>query len=249
MVAIDLSGRTALVTGGSQGLGADTVRALHEAGANVVINYFDEVGNRARAEGVAGELGARALAVPADVRNYEQVRAMIDQARRHFGRIDMLVNNAGILRDRTLAKMSLGEWQDVIETNLTGVFHVCHAAVPVLESGGCVVNISSLSAAIGTFGQANYAAAKAGIIGLTRTMSRELGKRGIRVNAVAPGLVLTEMGKTVPQEVRDQWIGQVSLGRFGQPRDISSVILFLCSPLAAYVTGQTIHVNGGWFLS
>ncbi len=247
---IDLTGKSALITGASQGLGAAMARALHQAGAAVALNYFPDAAgaNAANAEALAQELGAaRAAAFPADVRDAAAVAALAQAVHTHFGQLDIVVNNAGIARDRTLAKMSDAEWQSVIDTNLTGVFHVCRAAAPLLAEGGRIVNLSSVSAVVGTFGQANYVAAKAGVIGLTKTLSRELGRRGITVNAVAPGLVLTELGQTVPEPVRAEWLKAIPLGRFAEPHEIAGAVLFLCSPLASYMTGQTLHVNGGWY--
>ena len=249
MVGIDLSGKVALVTGSGQGLGKATASLLHSSGASVVINYFDDPAglNRSWAlETVAG-LGDRAIAIAADVRNPAQLDAMVDQAIRHFGRLDIVVNNAGILRDKTLRKMTHDEWDAVIDTNLTGVFNVCKAVQEKMNDGGRIVNLASIAASIGFFGQANYAAAKAGVGGLTRVLSREMGRRRITVNAVAPGVILTEMGKSIPDEVRAGMITQIPLGRFGEPEEIGKVILFLCSDLASYVTGQTLHVNGGWY--
>ena len=164
-----------------------------------------------------------------------------------FGRLDLLVNNAAVLRDRTLRKMTDDDWETVINTNLSAVFRVCQIALPCLQDGGRIVNLASISGVMGFFGQANYAAAKAGIIGLTKVLSRELAARQINVNAVAPGVVLTEMGQSIPQEARYQMLSQIPLRRFGQPEEIASTILFLCSPLASYITGQTLHVNGGWW--
>jgi 3-oxoacyl-[acyl-carrier protein] reductase len=249
MIPIDLSGRTAIVTGGGQGLGAAVATALHRAGAAVVITYWPdpERRNQAIAEAQAAQLGERALAVAGDVRSPEAMSAAVEATVARFGRLDILVNNAGILRDRSFKKMSLPEWQQVIDTNLTGVFTSCKAAEPHLQEGGRIVNVSSIAAALGFFGQVNYAAAKAGVQGLTRVLARELAKRRITVNAVAPGLVLTEMGLTVPEEERQRMLGNVPLGRFGESEDIANAILFLCSGLAAYVTGQTLHVNGGWY--
>jgi 3-oxoacyl-[acyl-carrier protein] reductase len=248
MVPIDLSGRTAIVTGGGQGLGAAVATALHRAGAAVAITYWpDPAGqNQARADGLAAQLGERALVVAGDVRSPEAMSAAVEATVGNFGRLDILVNNAGIVRDRSFKKMSFPEWQQVIDTNLTGVFNACKAAEPRLQEGGRIVNVSSISAALGFFGQANYAAAKAGVTGLTRVLARELARRRITVNAVAPGLVLTEMGLTIPEEERQRMLGNVPLGRFGDPDDIAHAILFLCSGLAGYVTGQTLHVNGGW---
>ncbi len=249
MRTIDLNGKTAIVTGSSQGIGLATAQTLHQAGANVVINYFDDPDglNRKRAEQAVASLGERAIMAAADVRNPEQLAGMVDSAVREFGGLDYLVNNAGILRDRSFRKMSQQEWQDVIDTNLTGVFNSCKAAVDALSEGGAIVNVASLSAVTGFFGQANYASAKAGVMTLTKVLSKELARRNIRVNAVAPGVVDTEMGQSIPEENRKAMLQMVPLGRFAQPREIADVILFLCSDLASYVTGQTIHVNGGWW--
>ena len=249
MMTIDLSGKTALITGGGQGLGAATARLLAQAGANVVVNYFaDAAGvNRQRAEQTVQQIGPAAAAIEADVRSLPQVTALIEQTVRRFGRLDIVVNNAGIVRDRTLRKLLPEDWQAVIDTNLTGVYNVCKAAVEVIADGGRIVNLASISAAVGFFGQTNYAAAKAGVTGITRVLSRELAKRRITVNAVAPGVVLTEMGQSIPEAMRADMLKAIPLGRFGEPEEVASVILFLVSDLAAYVTGQVIHVNGGWW--
>jgi len=159
-----------------------------------------------------------------------------------------VVNNAGILRDRSIKKMTPAEWKDVIDTNLTGAFNVCKSAAEKIGDGGRIVNVSSIAAFHGFFGQCNYAAAKGGIASLTKVLCRELAKRNITVNAVAPGVVLTEMGKTIPEAVRQEMLKSIPLGRFGEPEEIANVILFLCSDLSAYVTGQTIHVSGGWWV-
>lgn len=252
MIGMDLSGRTALITGSSQGLGAATARRLSDAGAKVVINYFpDAAGTNARLGlEVAQSLGdSKAIALPADVRSLPQVEAMVDQAIARLGSLDIVVNNAAILRDRTIKKLSAEDWQAVIDTNLTGVFNVCKVAANRMNDGGRIVNLASIAAVVGFFGQANYASAKAGVIGLTRVLSRELARRQITVNAVAPGVVLTEMGQSIPEEVRLQMLTQIPLNRFGEPTDIANAILFLCSPMASYITGQTLHVNGGWWNS
>lgn len=248
MVQIDLSGKVAIVTGGGQGLGESITENLHRAGATVVINYLDDANevNRERAERVRQRLDERAMTYAADVRNSKAVSAMVNGVLSQFGRIDIVVNNAGILRDRTLTKMSPEEWTSVVETNLNGVFHVCRSAAAHLSHDGRIVNVSSIAAFLGFFGQANYAAAKAGVVGLTRVLSRELAKRRITVNAVAPGLVLTEMAHAIPESARADMIKAIPLGRPGEPREVSDVVLFLCSGLASYVTGQVIHVNGGW---
>ncbi|MDF1861646.1 MAG: 3-oxoacyl-ACP reductase FabG [Verrucomicrobiales bacterium] len=248
MISIDLSGKTAVVTGGGQGLGKATAGRLIEAGSNVAITYFrDPDGkNRSVAESTATELGEQAFAVEGDVRNRDSVAKMFEVVSGQFGSLDIVVNNAAILRDRSIKKMEDGEWDAVIETNLSGVFHVCKEAAGRLSDGGRIVNMASISGFVGFFGQANYSAAKAGVVGLTKVLSKELARRQITVNAVAPGVALTEMGKSIPEEARLEMLKQIPLGRFGEPEEIANAILFLCSPLADYITGHTIHVNGGW---
>jgi 3-oxoacyl-[acyl-carrier protein] reductase len=183
----------------------------------------------------------------ADVRDRDAMAAFLGDVAARFGGIDILVNNAAILRDRTMKNLRDDEWEAVIETNLSAVFRVTQTALPHLRDGGRVVNMASISGVIGFFGQANYASAKAGVIALTKVLSRELAGRRINVNAVAPGVVLTEMGASIPEAAREQMLGQIPLKRFGEPEEIASVILYLCSDLSSYVTGQTLHVNGGWW--
>ena len=245
---IDLAGKTAIVTGGGQGLGAATARVAAEAGSNVIITYFDDAErvNRRRAEEEAAGIGERVVAMEADVRDPAAVGVLFDQVLERCGGVDIVVNNAGINRDRTMKKMSQEEWQEVIDTNLTGTFNMCRKAAEAMSNGGRIVNISSLSGVIGLFGQTNYAASKAGVIGLTRSLSRELARRNILVNAVAPGVVLTQMGLSIPPELRERMLANIPMGRFGEPEEIARVILFLCSDYASYITGQVIHVNGGW---
>lgn len=249
MRTVDLSGKVALVTGGGQGLGEAVASALHGAGAVVAINFFPDSQNinKSRAEALASKLGERAVVVSADVRDLPQTQAMIEQTLSRFGRLDIVVNNAGILRDKTLKNLTAEMWQEVIDTNLTGVFNVCKATTSSISDGGRIVSISSVAAFLGFFGQANYAAAKAGVVGLTKVLSRELAKRNVTVNAVAPGVVLTEMGKRIPEESRAEMLKQIPLGRFAESCEIADVVLFLCSDMASYITGQTIHVNGGWY--
>jgi 3-oxoacyl-[acyl-carrier protein] reductase len=251
-VVIDLSGKVGLVTGASQGIGAEVARALHGAGATVVINHPDAPDGQTRrdADALAAALNARrpdsALVVAADVSDAGAVEAMMRAVRDRLGGLDVLVNNAGILRDRTVAKMSLDEWRGVLDVNLTGVFHCCKFGLEVMRDGGCVVNVGSLSAEAGFVGQANYAAAKAGVQALTRVLSRECARRSIRVNAVAPGLIETAIVANVPREVRARYEDAIPWRRLGRPDEVAGAILFLCSPLAGYVTGATLEVNGGW---
>lgn len=249
MVAIDLQDKVAVITGGGQGLGQATGNLLHAAGARVVVTYLDDeagVGRTRAAETVAA-WSERGLAMAADVRSREQMQVMFESVQARWGKVDFLINNAAILRDRTVKKMADADWEDVIETNLSAVFRVVQTSLPFLADGGRIVNMASISGVIGMFGQANYASAKAGVIGLTKVLSRELANRRITVNAVAPGVILTEMGKSIPEESRQLMLAQIPLRRFGEPDEIGKVILFLCSDLASYMTGQTLHVNGGWW--
>lgn len=250
MIPIQLTDKTAVITGASQGLGACTALRLHAAGANVVVGYYpDPAGqSQADAEALVQTMGPdRSIALPADVCRLDQLERLTDAAADRFGRLDILVNNAATLRDRTLRKMTEEEWTAVIETNLSGVFRSCKAMAHRLEEGGSIVSISSIAAFVGFFGQSNYAAAKAGVAAMTRVLSKELASRKITVNAVAPGVVLTAMGQSIPEEVREKMLEQVPLRRFGEPEDIANTILFLCSDLSSYITGQTLHVNGGWW--
>jgi 3-oxoacyl-[acyl-carrier protein] reductase len=249
MHTIDLRNKVALVTGASQGIGAEIARVLHAAGATVLLNHPGK-STHADAEAIAGALNQQrpnsAAVVPTDVSEAADVEMMMRQAGNVYGGIDFLINNAGILRDRTIAKMSLEEWQSVIDVNLTGVFHCCKYGLEVMRDGGAIVNLSSIAAIMGFYGQTNYAAAKGGVASMTKVLSRECGRRNIRVNAIAPGVVETAMAQQIPQNVRDEMLKNMPLGRFGEPREIANTALFLCSDLASYVTGQIIEVNGGW---
>lgn len=249
MIQINLAGKVAVVTGGIQGLGKATASMLRQAGACVAVNYFDDANgiSRERAEQATAEWGDSGLVMPADVRSREEMAAFFEAVKSRFGRIDFLVNNAAILRDRSVKKMTDAEWDAVVDTNLSAVFKVCQTALPYLQDGGRIVSMASISGVIGFFGQANYASAKAGIIAFTKVLSKELASRKINVNAVAPGVVLTEMGASIPEAAREQMLQQIPMNRFGEPEEIASVILYLCSPLSSYVTGQTLHVNGGWW--
>jgi len=249
MISIDLTGKVAVITGGGQGLGKATATLLKKAGAKIAINYLNDADGtgRQRAEETAGMFGADGMAMAADVRSRDDVLKFFSAVQSRFGQVDILVNNAAILRDRTVKNLTDADWDDVVETNLSAVFRVCQTALPFLNDAARIVNMASISGVIGFFGQANYASAKAGVVALTKVLSKELASRRINVNAVAPGVILTEMGKSIPEQAREQMLSQIPLRRFGEPDEIASVILFLCSPLSSYVTGQTLHVNGGWW--
>lgn len=249
-IEIDLAGKVALITGASQGIGAEMARTFHRAGATVAINHPDVGTTRADAGKLAAELEQirpqSALVVAADVASAESVQAMMQELKRHCGGVDFLVNNAAILRDRSVAKMSLDEWNAVIDVNLSGVFHCCKFGLEVMRDGGAIVSMGSIADLVGFYGQANYAAAKAGVQAMMRVVSRESARRGIRANTIAPGVIETSMAATIPENVRAEMLKNVPLARFGTTADVANVALFLCSPLAAYVTGQIIEVNGGW---
>lgn len=249
-IEINLTGRVALITGASQGIGATMARTFHRAGSTVVINHPGMGSTGADADALAAELNnsrrGSALVIAADVSKAEQVQAMMAEVKSRLGGLDHLVNNAAIIRDRTIAKMSVEEWDAVLDVNLSGVFLCCKHALEVMNEGGAIVSFGSIAAIQGFFGQANYAAAKAGVQAMMRVLSREGARRNIRANAVAPGVIDTSMAATIPEAVRAEMLKNVPLGRFGTTEEVANVVLFLCSPLASYVTGQTIEINGGW---
>ncbi|WP_419877073.1 3-oxoacyl-[acyl-carrier-protein] reductase [Brevibacillus centrosporus] len=245
-----LAGKTAMVTGASRGIGRAIALKLAEAGANVVVNYAGSEAAAAETVALIKEKGRDAIMVRANVSQTEEVNEMFKAALDHFGAIDILVNNAGITRDNLLMRMKEDEWDDVIATNLKGVFNCLKAATrPMMKQrSGKIINITSVVGVLGNPGQANYVAAKAGVIGLTKTAARELATRGITVNAVAPGFIDTEMTSVLSEDVKASMMGQIPLGRLGQTDDIASVVLFLASDAANYMTGQTLHVDGGMYM-
>lgn len=249
-IAIDLTSKVALITGASQGIGAQIARTFHAAGAIVVLNHPDLGTTRADAERLAAELNAlrpdSADVLAADVADAEAVRAMMQTVKARRGGLDFLINNAAILRDRTVAKMTTDEWEAVLEVNLTGVFHCCKFGLEVMRDHGAIVSLGSIAAILGFFGQANYAAAKAGVQAMMRVLARECARRGIRANALAPGVIDTAMAATIPESARAEMLKNIPLARLGTPAEVANVALFLCSPLASYVSGQTLEVNGGW---
>ena len=248
--SIDLAGKVALITGASQGIGAQMARTFHAAGATVVLNHPDIGSTGDDAQSIAETLNnlrsGSAYVAAANVADTPAVQAMMAGIQQAHGGLDFLINNAAILRDRTIAKMSMEEWDSVIDVNLTGVFQCCKFALEIMRDHGAIVSMGSIAAIQGFYGQANYAAAKAGVQAMMRVLSREAARRNIRANAIAPGVVDTAMAATIPENVRAEMIKNVPLGRFGTTAEIAHVALFLCSPMASYVTGQTIEVNGGW---
>jgi 3-oxoacyl-[acyl-carrier protein] reductase len=233
-----LAGKTALVTGGSRGIGRGIALELGRAGASVVVGYRS---GRDEAEEVAAEIDGRA--VQADVSDPESARSLVEAA----GDIDILVNNAGITRDGLIARMTDEDWRDVLDTNLSSMFYTCRAAArPMMKRrGGAIVNVSSIVGVHGNPGQTNYAAAKAGIIGFTKSLARELGSRGVRANVVAPGYVTTQLTDVLPEEARLAMLTATPLGRLGDPGDVAGAVRFLCSDEASFITGDVLLVDGG----
>jgi len=245
-----LEGKTALVTGASRGIGRAIAVALAEGGADVAINYSGSEGAAAQTLQAVEAFGRRALMVKADVGKPDQFDAMVKQVIESFGSLDILVNNAGITRDNLIMRMKEEEFDQVIETNLKGVFNGIKAVTrPMMKQrSGRIVNISSVVGVLGNPGQANYVAAKAGVIGLTKASARELASRGITVNCVAPGFIETEMTDKLPAEMKEQLSGQIPLARLGQPQDIAMAVRYLASDAAGYMTGQTVHIDGGMYM-
>jgi 3-oxoacyl-[acyl-carrier protein] reductase len=233
-----LEGKTALVTGGSRGIGRAIAVELARAGAQVVVGYNS---GAAEAEEVAAEIGGRAI--QADVSSAEDARRLVDEA----GDLDILVNNAGVTRDGLLARMPDEEWREVIETNLSSVFYTCRAVTrPMMKKrSGSIVNLSSIVGLHGNFGQTNYGAAKAGIIGFTKSLARELGSRNVRANVVAPGYVKTRLTDVIPEEGKALMLQNTPLGRLGDPEDVAGAVRFLCSDEASFITGEVLLVDGG----
>ncbi|HAR5424971.1 TPA: 3-oxoacyl-[acyl-carrier-protein] reductase [Staphylococcus aureus] len=242
--------KSALVTGASRGIGRSIALQLAEEGFNVAVNY---AGNKEKAEAVVEEIKAKGVdsfAIQANVADADEVKAMIKEVVSQFGSLDVLVNNAGITRDNLLMRMKEQEWDDVIDTNLKGVFNCIQKATPQMlrQRSGAIINLSSVVGAVGNPGQANYVATKAGVIGLTKSAARELASRGITVNAVAPGFIVSDMTDALSDELKEQMLTQIPLARFGQDTDIANTVAFLASDKAKYITGQTIHVNGGMYM-
>ncbi len=249
-ILINLENKTAIVTGGSMGIGAEIAVKLAQCGANVAVNYRK---HKDEAEQVAAKIkgyGGKALVFQADISSFSDAGKMMEKVLTEFGRIDILVNNAGINRDGVIWKMTEEQWDSVINVNLKGYFNFIRAVAPLFreQKYGKLVNITSINGIRGKFGQANYASTKAGIIGLTKTVARELGKYSVNVNAVAPGLIETDMMKNADEVVRQKAMEEIILKRFGQTEDVANLVVFLCSGLARHITGEVIKVDGGQYI-
>ncbi len=238
MTFASLDGRTALVTGASKGIGAAIATELAAAGATVVLGYRS---GREEAEALASELGGRAI--QADVSSADEAKRLVEEA----GELDILVNNAGLTRDGVLARMSDDDWRTVLETNLSSVFYTCRAVTrPMMKKrAGSIVNVSSIVGVHGNWGQTNYAASKAGIIGFTKSLARELGSRNVRANVVAPGYVKTQLTEVLPEDATAAMLTNTPLGRLGDPGDVAGAVRFLCSDAASFITGEVLLVDGG----
>lgn len=244
---LDLTGKTALITGAGRGIGRDIARKLSQMGANIVIN---DIASSTDADVTTQELieaGGNATCLKGDVRNFEEIEKIIQKTLDKFGRIDILVNNAGITKDGLMMRMSDSDWDDVLDINLKGAFHMIKAVTrPMMKQrSGTIINLASVVGVMGNPGQANYVASKAGLIGLTKTTAKELSSRGITCNAVAPGFIRSAMTDKLSEEVQKEYFKAIPLGRFGETEDVANVVAFLASDLAKYVTGQVIHIDGG----
>jgi 3-oxoacyl-[acyl-carrier protein] reductase len=246
---LDFSGKVILVTGSSRGIGAEMIKAFGAHGAQCVVNYVaDTQGqNKTDAMNVAKEL-IGPLVIECDVTQPQQVEEMMKQIQDRHGGLDILINNSGIIGDRTIRKMSLDDFESVVRVNLSGTFTVAQKAGAILRNGGRIINMSSVSGQMGLFGQANYSSSKAGIIALTKVSAREFARQNITVNAIAPGFIDVGMSKDVPQEAMQSFIKQIPLGRLGDVSEIVNAALFLASPMASYTTGHVLNVNGGFYM-
>ena len=242
-----LKGEIALVTGASRGIGAAIADELAARGAIVVGTATSESGANAISERLAAKGGAGRVL---DVNAPGAIEALVDAIGKEFGGLSILVNNAGITRDNLLLRMKDEDWQAILDTNLTSVFRSCKAAMRGMMKArkGRIVNIASVIGVTGNAGQANYAAAKAGIIAFSKSLAKEIGSRGVTVNVVAPGFIDTDMTRELPEDAKNAMLGQIALGRFGEPADIARAVAFLAGPNAAYITGETLHVNGGMYM-
>lgn len=239
--------KVAVVTGATRGIGRAIVLMLAQEGAHIVFTYLKSTSEAESLMHETGQLGSKAIGLPMDVRDFQNAKELIDKAKTTFGGLDILVNNSGIVRDKALMMMSQEEWHDVINTNLNGTFNVTRAAIVTMlkQKSGNIINITSVSGIIGLARQTNYASSKAGLIGFTKSLAREVSAYGIRVNAIAPGFIESEMLAGLTLEYRAKMIESIPLGRFGQVRDVANAAKFLLSDAANYITGQVMVVDGG----
>jgi 3-oxoacyl-[acyl-carrier protein] reductase len=246
---LDFSGKVVLVTGSSRGIGAEMIKTFGQCGAQCVVNYVTDAQgqNKTDATNVASELN-EPLVIECDVTQPAQVEAMMKQIQDRHGGLDILVNNSGIIGDRTIKKMSVETFESVVRVNLSGTFTVTQKAGAILRNAGRIINMSSVSAQLGLFGQANYSSSKAAIIALTKVSAREFARQNITVNAIAPGFIDVGMSKGMPDEVTQNFIKQIPLGRLGDVSEIVNAALFLASPMASYITGHILNVNGGFYM-
>ncbi len=243
----ELTGKVALVTGSSRGIGRACVLKLAEAGARVVINYFSQIEAAREVQAQIEAAGGEALIIQADISQSDQVQAMFEQVMAHWGRLDILVNNAGITRDGLLLRMQTEDWDDVVSTNLRGLFNCTKRAAKIMlkQKSGKIVNLSSVVGQVGNEGQANYATTKAGILGFTRSVALEMASRGISVNAVAPGYIESEMTESISAAKRAELLQKIPFQRFGRCEEVAEMVLFLSSDKCRYITGQTFNIDGG----
>jgi 3-oxoacyl-[acyl-carrier protein] reductase len=240
-----LSGKTALITGGSRGIGAALVRRFAEQGADVAFTYRSSAEQALAMAETLSQLGTRVKAYPSDASSFQEAEALIASVLQDFGKIDALINNAGITQDTLMLRMSEEQWDKVIHTNLKSVFNLTkHVLRPMMRSGGSIINLSSIVGITGNAGQANYAASKAGIIGFTKSIAKEMGSRNIRCNAVAPGFIATDMTDQLNEQTRDAYLANIPMKRFGKAEEVADLCVFLASDLSSYVSGQTISVCG-----
>ncbi len=245
-----MTGKIAIVTGSAQGIGQAIATTLAQEGADVVVADLDANRCQETVDRIQ-QLGRKAIAVSVNVGDWDQVKSVVDQVVKEWGRIDILVNNAGITRDGLLMRMKEEDWQAVLQVNLTGTFFCAKAVLPTMsrQRSGRIVNIASIVGAIGNAGQANYAASKAAVIGLTKTVAREYASRNITINAVAPGFIDTAMTQELSADTKEALLNQIPLKRLGQSSDIADAVSFLCSEKAGYITGHVLHVNGGMHMA